>query len=64
MLEPGGRANLAEEPLGAEAGGELGMKHLERDGAVVLQVAGEINRGHAAPAKLALQDIASAKSVG
>ena len=38
MLEPGGELDLALEALGAERGGELGMEHLERDGAVVPEV--------------------------
>ena len=33
--EAGGRADLAEESLGAEAGAQLGMENLEGDGAVV-----------------------------
>ena len=57
MLEPGGRADLAQEALGAEAAGELGVQHLEGDGAVVAEVAGEIDGGHAAAAELALERV-------
>ena len=39
MLQPGGEADLALEALGSERGGELGVEHLERDRAVVLEVA-------------------------
>jgi hypothetical protein len=46
MVEPGGRADLAEEALGAERVRELGVEHLERYAAAVLEVAGEIDRRH------------------
>ena len=58
MLEPGGEADLAKEALGAEAHGELGVEHLERDRAVVPEVAGEPDGGHAAAAELALERVA------
>ena len=37
VLQAGGEADLAEETLGAERGGELGVKHLERDRPVCLR---------------------------
>ena len=58
MLQPGGEPDLAQEPLGAERGGELGVQHLERDLAVVLEVVREVDRGHAAAAELALERVA------
>ena len=58
MLEPGGELDLAQEPLGAQRRGELGVQHLERDGAVVPQVVREVDRGHAAAAELALELVA------
>ena len=58
MLEPGGDLDLAGEPLGAERGGELGAEDLHRDLAVVLQVLGEVDGGHAALAELALDAVA------
>ena len=58
MLEPGGEPDLALEALGAERGGELGMEHLERDRAVVPEVLGEVDRGHAPAAELALERVA------
>ena len=58
MLEPGGELDLAEEALGAERGGELGMEHLERDRAVVPEVLGQVDGGHAAAAELALDAVA------
>ncbi len=40
--------DLTEESLGTYGRCKLRAQHLERDGAVVLQVAGEIDRGHPA----------------
>ena len=58
MLEPGGDLDLAGEPVGAERGGQLGAQHLDRHLAVVLQVLGEVDGGHAALAELALDAVA------
>lgn len=58
MLQPGGKADLALEPLGAKRGRELRAKHLQRDRPVVPQVLREIDRGHASAAKLTLDPIA------
>ena len=52
MIQFGGEGDLAEEAFGAESVGEFGLKDLEGDGAVVLQVMGQIDRGHAAAAQL------------
>ena len=46
--------DLAQEPLGAERGGELRAQHLDRDVAVVLEVVREVDGGHAAAPELAL----------
>ena len=48
----------AQEPVGAEDGGKLGLEDLERDLAVVLEVLGEVHRGHAALAELTLDAVA------
>ena len=45
------RRDLAEKALGADRGGEVRAQDLERDGAVVLEVVGEIDRGDAAAAE-------------
>src|SRR3954470_1491960 len=58
MLEPGGEADLAEEPLGPERGGQLGAQHLEGDLPVVLTVESEVDGRHAALAQLALDAVA------
>jgi len=40
-----------------EDGRKVGAEHLERDGTVVLQVAGEVDRSHAAAAELTLDRV-------
>ena len=57
MLQPGGEADLALEPLEAERGGEAGVKDLERDRTVVPEVVGQPDGGHPAPADGALQPV-------
>ena len=48
MLEVGGGLDLGEEAFGADDGGEFGAEDLDGDGAVVLEVVGEVDGGHAA----------------
>jgi len=50
--------DLAEEPLAAERGGQIGAQHLERHLAVVLEVVGQIDHGHAAATDLTLDGVA------
>ena len=57
MLERGDSLDLAQEPLGPDDGGELGAQDLDRDLAVVLQVLGQVDRGHAALAELPLDAV-------
>jgi hypothetical protein len=38
VLQPGGEADLAEEPLRAEGGGELGVEHLERNWPIMPEI--------------------------
>lgn len=56
-----GVLELSREPdleaLGAEEGAEPGAQHLDGDGAVVLQVLGEIHGRHAAAAQLAAEQV-------
>ena len=61
MLEPGGDADLAREAVRAEGRGELGAEHLDGDLAVVLQVVGQVDGGHAALAELALDPVGGAE---
>ena len=58
VIQPGGDRDLAEEPLGAEGRCQLRLEHLQRDGAIVLQVVGPEDRGHPAPADLVAQAVA------
>ena len=58
VLQPRGQPDLALEPLRSEGGGELGVEHLEGDGAVVAEVADEVHRRHAAAAELTLESVA------
>jgi hypothetical protein len=58
VLQAGGELDLAQEPLGAEAGRHLGVEHLEGHRAVVPQVAGEVDRGHAPTPELTLERVA------
>ena len=64
VLERRGGPDLEHEPVGAEHGGELGPQHLDRHLAVVLQVVGQIDRGHAALAELALEPVAVGEGGG
>src|SRR5687768_2092872 len=54
MLQIGSDVDLRQKPLRTKHRGQLGPQHLERDVAVVLEVAGEVNRGHAAGTQLTL----------
>jgi hypothetical protein len=58
VLQPGGELDLALEPIGAEGDGHRRQEDLEGDGSLVLEVPGEIDRGHPAPAELALDEVA------
>ena len=62
MLQRGGDLDLAEEPIAAESHRQLGFENLERDGAMVLEVGGEVDHGHAALAELALDPVTVADS--
>ena len=58
MLQVGDGLDLAEEPLGADHGREVGAQDLDGDLALVAEVAREIDGGHAALAELALDAVA------
>jgi len=58
MLEMGGDADFTEEPFGAQRCGELRAYHLDRDCAVVLEVVGKPDYGHATAAELPLEAVA------
>ena len=58
MVELGGDPDLAQEPLAAEHDGQLRPQHLQRHRPVVLEVVGEVYRGHPTRAELALDGVA------
>ena len=58
MIEPSADRGSPEESLRAECSGDLGVHHLERHVAVVLEVVREIDRRHAAAAELTLDAVA------
>jgi hypothetical protein len=51
VLESGGDLDLAEEPVAAERGRQLGLEHLDGDTTTVLQVLGQEDDCHAALAQ-------------
>jgi hypothetical protein len=59
MLEASSGSDLPEEALRPKGGGEFLMEQLEGYWAVMLEVLGEIDGGHATPAKLALKSVAA-----
>ncbi len=63
MGEPGGQLDLAEEPVGADLGGDLRPQDLEGDAPVVPQVLGEEDDGHAPLAELALDRVTTRQAV-
>ena len=63
MLQVRGDPDFAQEALAAERRGEFGMQHLERDLPIVLEVVGEEDGGHAAPAELALDGVGAGEPI-
>ena len=59
VLEPGGEADLALEPLRPQRGRQLGVKDLEGDRPVVADVLGQVDRRHAPAAELPLDRVAA-----
>jgi hypothetical protein len=53
VLQLGRDVDLTQEPLWADGGGQLGSQDLDGDLAVVLEVVGQVDGGHAALAQLA-----------
>jgi len=58
VLEIGDDPDFTKEPLGTDRRGEFGTENLERDLALVAQVAGEVHGGHATLSQLTLELIA------
>jgi hypothetical protein len=51
------RLDLLHESFGTQHGGQLGLEDLDRNLAVVLEILGEIDRGHAARTELTLDAV-------
>ncbi len=58
VLETRDRLNLAQEPVDADVRRDVGVDHLDRDLALVLQVVRQMDGRHAAAPELALQAVA------
>ena len=58
MLQVGRELDLGQEPLGPDHRGELGAEHLEGHPPGMADVLGQVDRGHAAGADLALDPVA------
>jgi len=63
MLQVGGGLDLAEEPLGADDGAELGAEHLDRDAAIMLDVLCQVDGGHAALAEFAFEPVSVGEGI-
>jgi hypothetical protein len=63
MSETGKELDLTSEPLGSQDVEEVGVKSLEGNGSVVLEVSGQEYRSHAAAPELALEDVSVLDSV-
>ena len=64
MLQLRRHPDLALKPLGAERCRELGVQHLERDGALVLESCARYTVGHTAATELTLDDVRPASAAG
>ena len=66
VVQRRGRAGFLLEPLdalGSDGGRGLGIEDLDRHPAVVLEVLGQVHRGHATPAELALDPVAIGQGI-
>lgn len=57
VIESSGDADLAQEALVGDRAGEVGVEHLDRDVAVVLEIARQEDGRHATAAELALDRV-------
>jgi hypothetical protein len=57
MLQARSDLYLSQEALGTQIGGQVGVKHLDRDGGLVLQVLGAVHGGHPAATDLSLKRV-------
>jgi hypothetical protein len=61
MIQPGRDLDLSQKTFDTERSREFRAEHLECDGAIVLQIRGQVDDGHAAMAELALDRVALRK---
>ena len=64
MLQAGSEPDLALEPLGAQYRRPFGMQHLQGDRSVMLQVTGQVDRGHTPAPELSLEGVSMRQSLG
>ena len=64
MLEPRGEFDLSKEPIRPEDVGQLGVEHFQGNEAVMLEVAGQVDRRHAPASELPLDQVAVTQRVG
>lgn len=64
MLQVRGGLDLAEEALGADHRREFGLQHLDGDLALVLEVLGEVDGGHASLPELTLDAVSVGEGGG
>jgi hypothetical protein len=57
VLEVGRRLDLGQEPLGSDDRRELGLQDLDRDLALMPEIVGQVDRGHASGAELTLDAV-------
>ena len=64
VLQPGDDLDFPKESLGAERRSQFGTQDLERHFPVVLDIIGQIDRGHASAPQFPLDGVAVLKCVG
>ena len=57
VLQPGGQLDLAQEALAPQRHGDFGAQRLERDEALMPDIAGEVDHRHPAAAELPINDV-------
>ena len=61
MVEGGRDLDFPKKPFGPQCGRELGAQKLDRDETRVLEIAGQVNRGHPALTEFALDQISTSE---
>ena len=58
VREAGHGVDFEQEALGAQSPGPLRIEHLDRHGAIVLEILGQVDSSHAPAADLSLDPVA------